>query len=92
MDKPHKQVVATAPVVIKFGQTRVHVADERPWHAFAEKIKCPNCEIEFIVTHGFPSVDFLAVLDANHRNKEEHPDYIASDPAFTSIADCDCGH
>lgn len=90
MDKPHKQVITTYPVAIKFGQTRVHIPNERPWHAFAEKIKCPTCETAYIVTNGFPTKDFLAAVDGHHKNKQEHPDFIPSAPEWTSVAECNC--
>ena len=91
MDKPHKQVVTTYPVAIKSGQSRLHVANPIPWHARCENMKCPDCEIVFIVTDGFPKVQFLETLKKHHMNQEAHPDYIASTPEWTKIADCACG-
>jgi hypothetical protein len=91
MDKPHKQVVASSPVAIKSGQTRIHVSDSHhPWHRFTNAVNCPDCETVYIVTNGFASDKFLEILKKQHQAKEEHPDYIASDPAFTHTAECAC--
>jgi hypothetical protein len=91
MDKPHKQVVATSPVAIKSGQTRIHVSDSHhPWHRFVESVHCPDCETVYIVTTGFSTKQFLETLKKHHKDKEEHPDYIASDPEFTSVSACGC--
>ncbi len=91
MDKPHNQVVATSPVAIKSGQTRIHVSDSHhPWHRFVESVQCPECDAVYIVTVGFPMKQFLETLKNQHKNKEEHPDYIASDPEFTNVSDCGC--
>jgi len=91
MDKPHKQVVATSPVAIKLGQTRIHVADSlHPWQKINERVQCPECETAYSVTKGFAMEQFVEILKKQHKDKEGHPDYIASDPAFTSVSDCDC--
>jgi hypothetical protein len=90
MDKPHLQVVTSYPVAIKYGQGRVHVPNPIPWHAQSETIKCPHCETIFVVTTGFPRVDFLNALETDHKNEKEHPDYIASALAWTRTTDCDC--
>jgi hypothetical protein len=42
------------------------------------------------VTTGFSIEKFLATLKKHHKSNEEHPDYIASDPAFTNVSDCGC--
>jgi hypothetical protein len=91
MDKPHKQVITSYPVAIKYGQSRVHVANPIPWHAQCEAIQCPECETVFLVTGGFPKVQFLQTLEKQHKNKEEHPDHIPSEPVWTSISECACG-
>jgi len=90
MDKPHLQVVTSYPVAIKYGQGRVHVPNPIPWHAQSEAIKCPHCETIFVVTAGYPRLDFLSALDMDHKNKKEHPDYIASALAWTRTENCDC--
>lgn len=92
LDKPHKQVVTTYPVAIRFGQTRLHVASPIPWHARSEAIKCPDCETVYIVTEGFPRVQFFTSLRQQHDLSQPHPDYIASEPAWTRIENCaNCG-
>ena len=91
MDKPHNQVVTTYPVAIKYGQARLHVANPIPWHAFSEAMKCPDCETIYIVTDGFPKMQFLQTVKKHHENKQAHPDHIASDPNWTKIDSCDCG-
>jgi hypothetical protein len=90
MDKPHMQVITTYPVAIKSGQGRLHVPNLIPWHARSEAIKCPKCETVFIVTEGFPRVQFLEALENQHEKKEEHPDYIPSAPDWTHTSVCDC--
>jgi hypothetical protein len=92
MDKPHKQVDATSPLAIKSGQTRIHVYKSlHPWQRITEPVQCPECDTVYIVTKGFALEKFLEILKKQHQTKEEHPDYIASEPAFTSTSDCDCG-
>jgi hypothetical protein len=91
MDKPHKQVVTTYPVALKYGQGRLHVPNPIPWHAQSETVKCPEYETLFLLTSGFPKVQFLQTLKKQHENKEQHPDLIASAPEWTSVSDCDCG-
>lgn len=91
MDKPHKQVVTTYPVAIKFGQARVHVQNPIPWHAKSEAIQCPKCETVFIVTEGFPKPQLLAELETQHKNQKTHPDVIPSHPTWTTVTECDCG-
>ena len=66
MDKPHKQLVTTYPVAIKNAQSRLHIPNPIPWHAHAEYVKCPKCEIIFIVTSGYPRVDLLKALEKQH--------------------------
>jgi hypothetical protein len=90
MDKPHKRVVTSSPVAIKAGQTRVHAPEGEPWHINSERVDCPKCETVFHMTQGFPKASLLAVLETHHKNQEAHPDYIASEPDFTSLAECDC--
>ena len=94
MDEPHKQVVTTAPVALKNKQRRLHIADEHPWHRFTDSVKCPKCDTTFILTGvetgKFPKEQVLAILERQHEARQEHPDLIPSDPAFTDIADCDC--
>jgi hypothetical protein len=92
MDKPHKQVITTYAVAIRFGQGRVHVPIRHliPHHAKSEAVKCPMCETVFIVTDGFPRVQFLETLETQHKNKETHPDVIPSEAAWTRVAECDC--
>jgi hypothetical protein len=91
MDKPHKQVLTSYPVAIKSGQGHVHVRSPIPWHAKDELVKCPQCETVFIMTVGFPKAQLLAELETQHKNNEEHPDVIPSEPNWTTITDCDCG-
>lgn len=90
MEKLHKQVVTTYPVAIKHGQGRLHVQDPIPWHVRCEHIKCPQCETIFIVTDGFPKVQFLEELARQHKVQEQHPDCIPSAPDWTRIVECDC--
>lgn len=92
MDKPHKQVIATSPVAINRGQTRIHVIPFGTWHRREEILKCPQCETEFFLTDAFPKDKVLQILEKHHKNREEHPDFIASDPAFTHIENCECGN
>lgn len=77
---------------IKEGQKRMHVAAEsyHPWHRLSEPVQCPDCETVFIVTKDFPKEQFLATLKQHHHNGQEHPDFVASAPAWTSISGCDC--
>ena len=91
METPHKEVVTTYSVAIKSGQKRVHVREERPFHAFPRRVKCPDCETVFIVDREFSDQDVLDALAKHHQAKVDHPDYIASQPAWTHIEDCDCG-
>jgi hypothetical protein len=90
MDKPHKQLITTYPVAIKHGQRQVHIPNPIPWHAQSEAIKCPKCEIIYIVTSGFPRVQLLQALEKQHASKQEHPDHIASAPEWTTVSECDC--
>lgn len=90
MDKPHQQVVTTNPVAIKEGQLRIHVRNEHPWHRKSETVKCPSCPTSFVVTANFPTEQFFAALARDHADKREHPDYIASEPAFTHVEECGC--
>ena len=95
MDAKHKRVVTTNPIAIKNGQSRVHVPDQIPWHAFTQAVKCPECETVYVVAAdsvlGIPTAKLLEVVKEQHKNKQEHPDYISFDPAFTTVSDCDCG-
>lgn len=89
MDRPHKQVVTVYPLAIKKGQTRVHVRNPIPWHSKKEEIKCPKCDAVFIVDEGFQKL--LGMLEAQHKNRQQHPDFISSDPNWTRLCECDCG-
>jgi hypothetical protein len=91
MDKSHKQVITTYPIALKHGQSRLHVQSPIPWHAHSEAVKCPQCETFYILTSGFPKVQFLETLKKHHEKKEQHPDLISSAPEWTTISDCDCG-
>jgi len=91
MDTPHKQVVTTYPVALKYGQSRVHVANPIPWHVQSETVKCPDCETLYILSGGFSKVQFLETLRKQHEKKEKHPDLIPSAPEWTHVSDCDCG-
>ena len=91
MDKKHKQITTTYPVALKYGQGRVHVAHPIPWHTQCELVKCPDCEVHFILTGGFSRMQFLELVQAQHKRGEKHPDHIPSAPEWTSISDCDCG-
>jgi hypothetical protein len=91
MDKPHKKVVTTYPVAIRFGQARVHVQNLMPWHANSEVVKCPKREVVFIVSEGFPEAKLLEALETHHKNQEPHPDSIPSEPSWTIVAECNCG-
>ncbi len=91
MDKPHKQVITTHPVAIKFGQSRVHVQNPYPWHSKSEAIQCPKCEQFFIATVGFDTTSLIKTLEAQHEKNQEHPDVIPSEPVWTTIAECTCG-
>ena len=91
VDKPHKQVVTTYPVAIRFGQARVHVQNPIPWHAQSEGVQCSKCEVIFIVTDGFPKAQLIAELEKHHKDNKTHPDVIPSDPTWTTITECDCG-
>ena len=90
MDKQHKQVITTSPVAIKSGQGRVHVPNPIPWHPDGGAVKCPKCETIYVLTQGFPTKMLLDALEAQHKRGQQHPDYFASDPAFTRTEDCDC--
>jgi len=90
MDVPHKQVKTTYPVALKYGQGRLHVANPIPWHFQSETVKCPECEILYILSGGFSKLQFLEILRKLHQDQKEHPDLIPSAPEWTSIADCDC--
>jgi hypothetical protein len=91
METPHKQVVTTHPVAIKSGQRRVHIPNPIPWHAKSDVVQCPECDTAFIVTQGFSKTHLLETLIRQHEQGEDHPDYIASAPEWTSVADCACG-
>jgi hypothetical protein len=95
MDAKHKRVVTTNPIAIKHGQSRVHAPHPIPWHAFTQAVKCPECETVYVVAAdsvlGIPAQKLLDVVNEQHKNKQEHPDYIAFDTAFTNVSDCDCG-
>jgi len=91
MDKPHKQIVSTYPVAIKFGQARVHVQNPIPWHAKSEAVKCPKCETIFIVSEGFRRAQLLEELETQHKNQKPHPDFISSEPTWTTVTECNCG-
>lgn len=90
MEALHKQVITTYPVAIKSGQRRVHIPNPIPWHLRSESVRCPECETVFIVTEGFPRDQFSEALKRQHERGEEHPDYIASAPEWTTVADCKC--
>jgi len=91
MDIPHKQVITTYPVALKYGQGRLHVENPIPWHARSEAVRCPECETLFIVSEGFPRVEFLETLKKQHQNRKDHPDLIPSAPEWTRVSKCDCG-
>lgn len=91
METPHKEVVTTYPVAIKSAQRRVHVPNPIPWHAKSGAVQCPECETVFIVTQGFPRTRLLETLKRQHEQGKDHPDYIASEPEWTHITECDCG-
>lgn len=90
MDKPHKQAITTYPVALKYGQGRIHISNPIPWHARSEFVKCPDCEVIFVVTEKFPMEQLLETLAKQHKNREEHPDMIPSAPEWTRTGDCDC--
>jgi hypothetical protein len=92
MDQPHKQVMTTSAVAIKAGQTRVHIPVRamHPWLREVENIKCPSCDTSYVVYAKFPQPTLNDILSGHHKNKQEHPDVIASTPAFTRLEDCDC--
>jgi hypothetical protein len=90
MDRPHKQVITTYPVAIKSGQSRVHVQNQIPWQAKSETVRCPKCETVFIVTEGYPKAQLLAELETQHKNQKMHPDFIPSEPTWTTVTECDC--
>lgn len=91
MDKPHRQVVTTYPVAIKYGQGRMHVPNPIPWHAVSQTLKCPDCDVIYILTDGFSRTQFFNELKQQHQNGRGHPDYIPSEPVWTSDSDCNCG-
>jgi len=91
MEEPHNQVVTTYPVAIKSGQQRVHVPMPIPWHAKSETVQCSECETVFIATEGFPKTRLLESLHKQHERGQGHPDYIASEPEWTHVSECDCG-
>lgn len=90
MEKPHKRVITTYPVAIKHGQGRIHVPDPIPWHVLSEHVQCPHCDTIYILTVGFPKVQFLETLRKQHESKQSHPDFIPSAPEWTKVSDCDC--
>jgi hypothetical protein len=73
MDKPHKQVITTYHVAIKFGQPRVQIQNLIPWHASSEAIKCLVCETVYLGSEGFAEVKLLTMLESQHDNQEAHP-------------------
>ncbi len=93
MDKPHKEVMTTHPVAIKKGQGQIHVRAGNliPWHSRAAEIKCPKCDVIYIVGSGYPDGDFILTVLNHHKDQQEHPDYIASAPQWTHVIECDCG-
>jgi len=91
MDKPHKQVVTTHPVAIKFGQGRVHVQNPIPWHNKSDAIQCPECETVFIASVGFVQDKLLQELKKQHADKQQHPDVMPLEPNWTKIIECTCG-
>jgi hypothetical protein len=91
METPHKQVVTSYPIAIKSGQRRIHVREERPFHAFVRPVKCPDCSTVFIADRELSDQDVLDALAKHHHAKVDHPDYIASQPVWTQIEDCECG-
>ena len=91
MDKPHKKVVTTYPVAIRFGQGRVHVQNLIPWHLSSQAVKCPQCEAVFIMSEGFPEKKLLKTLETQHKQQEPHPDSIPSEPQWTTVVECNCG-
>lgn len=86
MDKPHQKIVSTYPIAIKNGQPRIHV----PTYFGSYKVRCPNCDTTYAASCDFPLVELLDAFKVHHRGKIEHPDYIASEPSFTSLEYCDC--
>jgi hypothetical protein len=90
MNKPHKQVITTYPVAIKYLQGRLHVPNPIPWHVHTEAVQCPECETVFVLTSGFPKLQFLETLKKQHQNHEEHPDLIPSAPEWTKVSECHC--
>lgn len=94
MDEPHKQIVTTAPVALRNNQRRLHIADDHPWHRFTDLVECPECGATFILTGvetgRFPKEKVIAILEKQHETQKDHPDYIPSESAFTSVVDCDC--
>jgi hypothetical protein len=91
MDKPHKQVITTYPIALKYGQSRLHVPNPIPWHTIAEAVKCEACEAVYVLTGGFPKVQFLQTMKEQHEKKQEHPDLIAYAPEWTRTENCGCG-
>jgi hypothetical protein len=91
MDKPHKKVVTTYPVAVRFGQGRVHVQNLIPWHLSSQAVKCPQCEAVFIMSEGFPEKKLLKTLETQHKQQEPHPDSIPSEPQWTTVVECNCG-
>jgi hypothetical protein len=68
----------------------VHVNNDGSGHAKSEKVKCPKCETVFFVDEGLPKAQLLEVLETQHKNQEEHPDFIPSEPTWTKVTECDC--
>jgi hypothetical protein len=92
MDQPHKRVVTTHGVAFKAGQGRVHVplSSLHPWLRKIENVTCPGCDTGYTTFGEFRKADLDGILSGHHKNKQEHPDVIASTPAFTRFEDCDC--
>jgi hypothetical protein len=91
MDQPHKQIMTTNPVAIRMGQGRVHVQNPIPWHYKSDAVQCPECEVVFLASVGFPQEKLLEALKKHHANNQPHPDVIPSEPTWPTIIDCTCG-
>jgi hypothetical protein len=87
----HKKVMTTHPMAYRLGQTRVHPGITTPWVTSVEHLKCPDCDVMYIVTNGFDKQKFLETLAEQHKAAKQHPDYIPTDPDLTKLPmECDC--
>ena len=90
MARYKKDVNTTSPVAIQQGQSDYHVPGQEPWHINATTVACPACDVVYIVDQGFAHQVLLLQLKTDHENNKNHAPFIASEPAFTTVTNCQC--